>query len=196
MISELVNRVTLWSGSAFITVEAHEDDVSLCVRPGSSTTSIIHIDAQNITATEGFMLVDLSDTTNWPHSNTGHIDLVFLAINVNPSTAFRGDVEIGFLSSVDADNGDFNVIDSFHFQQQGSALNGVIDHTWHHVALETTSWFGPTEADDVTWRTGLSIQGPDGATSYPSGDGDMVMKITLTAGNVDVGITIVYDTEA
>ena len=75
----------------------------------------VHLDIQALAAPKGYMLVDLSDTTNWPHTAGDHITLEHLNLQVDPTAAFRGDIYIGFLSDVDADNGDLNKVVTFHF---------------------------------------------------------------------------------
>jgi len=62
--------------------------------------------------------------------------------------------------------------------------------------MTTDQWFGPTTANDATWQTDVDLTGPDGAVAYPSGDGDLVMKITRTASQTDVSVTILYTTQA
>ena len=64
------------------------------------------------------------------------------------------------------------------------------------MSLETAHWFGPTTLNDNTLQTDLCVIGPDAATSYPSGNGDLVMKIEVGASSVAVGMTIGYRTHA
>lgn len=184
----------LTDGTNVADIVNHEDVNSLSIVVGHKETFIVHLDAESIGAPEGFMLVDLSDTGNWPHTNTGHIILEWMTINVNPATAFRGDVEIGFLDNVDATNGDLRIIHDFHFDQQAAEFSMAVMHDNHGLDLEISKWFGPTNANDVLWQTDVNLDGPDGANSYPSGDGDLVMSIVQTAGATDVGISIGYTT--
>lgn len=156
----------------------------------------IHLDAENISADTGFMLIDLSNTSgNWPHSSTNEIHVTEINVDINPSTTFEGDIEIGFLTSVDVDNGDFNIIYTWHLDRKG--INFVDRISAKSVVLKmiTDHWFGPITANDTTFQTDVNLQGPDGAVAYPSGDGDLVMKINVTAGAGDVGIMVQYHTE-
>jgi hypothetical protein len=164
--------------------------------PGHHKLPIAHIDLQNIGTETGAMIIDLSDTTNWPHEDTGHIDLEFLNISINPATNYEGDIKVGFLSNVDATNGDLNVIFTWHLDR---ASLPIVDTLFFgqggHMELQLERWFGPTESDETLWQTDTNLVGPDGNTSYPSGDGDFVVKIEQTAGAVDVGITVGYHGE-
>ncbi len=176
-------------------VISHEGENSVIVSQGHREVFHIHLDAQAIAATEGFMLIDLSNVVNWKHTDTDHIVLEWITLNVNPTTAFRGDVEIGFLTNVDSTNGDLNIFHNYHFEQQAAEVVIGFSHADHGLDLKTDELFGPIDTNSAIWQTDVNIQGPDGNTSYPSGDGDLVMLITRTAGTVDVGISVGYTTK-
>lgn len=187
------------SGSGdIVDVKTHEGESSLRVVSGHDEMFTVHLNAQNISAEQGFMLIDLSDTTNWPHpgTRTGHIILLRMSVNINPSTAFRGDIQFGFLTGVDATDGEFNRIYTYHVEQQGTEIVDQLAWVGQGFDLELTEWFGPTTSSDTTWQTDVNLQGPDGNTSFPSGSGDFVMKITRTAGSVDVALLVCYETRA
>jgi len=174
----------------------NEGVTSLRVVPGNFDVEVIHLDAEDVAATTGFMLIDLSDTTNWPHTNTGHIDILFFIVSTDPTTSFRGDIELGFLSSVDATNGDLNELFEIHLEKQQDSSVLAFNYGAYGVALETDHFFGPVTTNDTIWQTDVNLQGPDGATSYPSGNGDLVMHVTRTAGDISVSVTIGYRTIA
>lgn len=177
-----------------ISASTFEGDTSLHTIPGNFDVEVAHLDAEDVAATTGFMLVDLSDTTNWPHTNTGHIDLLFIIITTDPTTTFRGDIQLGFLSNVDATNGDFHEILEFHMEKKPEPQILPFNYGASGIALESDHVFGPIDANDTTWQTDVDLQGPDGNVSYPSGNGDLVMKITRTAGDISVSITVGYKT--
>jgi hypothetical protein len=180
-----------------VSVETHEGTTSILTVPGEHKNFAVHLDAQGVATATGFMLVDLSDTTNWPHVNTGHVDLEYINIQINPSTSYRGDINVGWLENVNTNYGDLKVLYTWHFDQASSIL---VDQLNFGVAggfhAESDRWFGFSDATSVLWQTDVNIQGPDGATSYPSGDGDFVLRVGRTAGDVDVSILVGYTTEA
>lgn len=185
----------LYDGTNKITLVSHESVVSLPITRAHVEQFHIHLDAESISSSQGFMLIDLSDTTNWPHTNTDHIVLQKVDVVITSGTTFRGGVVFGFLSDVDADNGDFNQILRFPFSQAASSFANNFEFSGG-IDLELDEWFGPTTADDTTWQTDVNLDGPDGATSYPSGDGDFVMFINRTAGTIDVSVTVLYETKS
>lgn len=179
-----------------VTTVTNEGVTSISTVPGNIDIEVIHLDAEDIVLTEGFMLIDLSDTTNWPHTATGHIDVLFITITTDPTSTFSGDIALGFLTNVGVANGDFNEFFEIHMEKKPEPDIFVINYGAFGIALETDHFFGPITANDTTWQTDVSLQGPDGATSYPSGAGDMVMLISRTAGDISVSITIGYRTVA
>lgn len=173
-----------------------EGTTSLNTVFGNFDTEVVHLDAEDIAVTTAFMLVDLSDTTNWSHTNTGHIDLLFFILSIDPTTNFAGDVELGFLTNVDATDGDFNEVVEVHLEKQSDPAIIPINYGSYGIGLITDHIFGPVTANDTLFQTDVNLQGPDGNTSFPSGNNDLVMKVTRTAGDISVSITIGYKTIA
>ena len=174
----------------------NEGGTSLLVSPGSADIEFIHIDAEDISTTTAFMVIDLSDTTNWPHTNTGHIDLVFIAGNVDPDATYAGDVSLGFLTNVDGTDGDFNGVFELHMDKKTNPLTFQLPIPFGGMSLEVAHYFGPITANSTLFQTDVDLAGPDGASDYPSGDGDLVMIVGQSAGEVSVGFTIGYVTKA
>ncbi len=171
-----------------------DDRTSQFVVFGFTDTYVVHLDAQNIQTQTAFMLIDLSDTTNWPHTNTGHINLEYVILEVDPDDSFFGEIKFGFLTNVDGDNGDFNQVLDIDMVRKSDLLVEVIDFGSHGLDLETTHWFGPTTANSLLFQTDVNLLGPDGTTAFLSGAGDLVMIIERSAGAVDVSLTVGYET--
>lgn len=178
-----------------VTTETSEGQTSAHTVPGHVDIEVVHLDIDDISAAQDFMLIDLSDTTAWPHTATGHIDIAYLIINVSPSTAYAGDCEIGFLSAVDATNGDFHGLVEYHLDQKVDQFTDTINFGAFEMSCETAHWYGPTSANDTAFQTDVALTGPAGAT-HNSGSGDLVVRVSRTAGNVSIGITIGYRTHS
>ena len=164
---------------------------------GFTDTNIVHFDIQNIQTQTAFMLIDLSDITNWPHTDAGHIIIEYLIIEIDPDpTNYLGEIKLGFLTDVDGSNGDFHQIIDLDMRRKSELLVEVLDFGSHGLDLRTNHWFGPTIADSALFQaSGADIVGPDG-NSFPSGNGDFVMIIEASAGAVDVSLTVGYETIA
>jgi len=180
-----------------VTTETTESQTSMHTIPGHVDIEVVHIDAEVAgTATTGFMVIDLSDTTNWPHTATGHIDIVYIIININPTATFSGDISLGFLTNVDDMNGDFNGIMEIHMDKKQDSIFQMMNFGAFEMSLESAHWFGPITTNDALWQNDVNLAGPDGASSYPSGNGDLVLHIVATTSDIAVGITIGYRTHA
>lgn len=167
--------------------------VSIYTADGYSDTQTIHLDTGDVSAQTGFMLVDVSDTTNWKHTNTDHVIIRQAILQIDPDTNFRGEIKIGFLSAVDGTNGDFNVIFDLDMEQKSDLL--LLDLGFSGgFHCQSSTHFGPKDANSTLFQTDVSLAGPDGATSYPSGDGDLCMLVERSAGTVHASITIIYET--
>ena len=162
---------------------------------GFTDTGIVHLDVQGVAVAQtAFMLIDLSDTTNWPHIKTGHIVVEYIILEIDPADNYLGEIKLGFLENVDTSNGDFHQVIDIDMARKSDLFVETLDFGSHGLDLRTNHWFGPTTANSVKFRTaGADIVGPDG-NSFPSGDGDLVMLVEVSAQSVDVSITIGYET--
>lgn len=132
-----------------VSTTTNEGVTSLNTTPGPVDVEVVHIDAEDISLEEAFMVIDLSDTTNWPHTNTGHIDILWIVVNVDPDATYSGDIQLGFLTSVDATNGDFNGIAEIHLDKKTDPFSIAIPIGQFGISLETDHWFGPTIANST-----------------------------------------------
>jgi hypothetical protein len=192
-----LNTTVFNSSGTELDILTYEGENAARISIGHKGVFSVHFDSDAETGTQGFMLVDLSDTTNWPHTNTNHIVLEKVIINVNPSSTpgFVGDLSFGFLSNVDATNGDYHRIGKLHGDRGTPIVGGEFSFDNFGFDLESANWFGPTTLNDTTWQTDVNLLGPDGNTSYPSGDGDFVMYLDSTAGSIDIAVTVFYVTK-
>lgn len=166
------------------------------VAAGFTETETIHIDVSTDSTLIAFMLIDLSDTTNWKHTNTGHINIEWIIFEVDPDSTWAGQVKIGFLVDVDGTDGDFHQILDIDMERKAVPILENINFGSHGFDCETNHHFGPVIADSTLFQTDVSITGPNAAT-FPSGAGDLVMIIDGDGTQfVDVSITLGYETAA
>ena len=168
------------------------------VASGFTETETIHLDVGTNSTLIAYMLIDISDTSNWKHTNTGHINIEYIIVELDPTANFLGEVKIGFLENVDGDNGDFYNIIDIDMKRKSDLLVENLNFGSHGLDCESNHHFGPITVDSTLFRTsGANLGGPDapGTPTYPSGDGDLVMIIDGDGTNiVDVSITIGYET--
>jgi len=171
------------------------DRTSQYIVQGFADTQTVHLDTGEVSAQTAFMLIDISDTTNWKHTNTDHIVIRDIVLQIDPDSTFLGEANIGFLTNVDATNGDFNqILDIDMAKKSDSVIESLEFSGGFHC--QSSTHFGPISANSTLFQTDVNLAGPDGNTSFPSGDGDLVLIVERSAGAVDVSITIVYETVA
>jgi len=169
---------------------------SLFTLSGHADISTMHIELTNIETQTAIMLVDLSDTTNWKHTNTGHIYVHYIGLEADPDSTFLGVLGVGFLTNVDATNGDFNDMFSIEMAKKSDLIIAAFNFGGFGFECETAHHFGPITANSTLFQTDVNLLGPDGNTSFPSGNGDLVMIIDRSAGQVNVSATVGYETVA
>lgn len=164
---------------------------------GFTDTNTVHLDVATSSTLIAYMLIDLSDTGNWKHSNTGHINLEYINIEVDPDSTWVGEIKIGFLEDVDAINGDFHQIIDVDMARKTALIIESFEFGSHGFDCQSTSHFGPIIANSVLFQTDIDLGGPDdpGTLTYSSGPGDLVFIVDGDGANfVDVSITIGYET--
>lgn len=168
---------------------------SQSVVSGFTDTDTVHLDTGSVATQTAFMLIDLSDTSNWAHSKTGHINLEYILIEVDPDTNYLGEIKIGFLSNVDGSNGDFNQIIDIDMVKKSDLLVENFEFGGHGFDLELGHHFGPVLANSTLFQTDVDLGGPDDPSTltYPSGDGDLILLVERDTGGVDVSITLGYE---
>jgi len=161
---------------------------------GFADTQTVHLESGAVSAQIAFMLIDISDTTNWPHTNTDHIIIRNLLIEVDPDSSFLGEVRIGFLDNVDATNGEFHQIIDIHMARKSDLIieNLTFEGGFH---CQAATHFGP-HTTLTLFQTDVSLGGPDdpATLTYPSGNGDLTLLIERSAGTVGVSVTLIYET--
>ena len=169
------------------------------VAMGYTNTETVHMDVSTSSTLIAYMLIDLSDTTNWAHTNTSEIVVEYIIVEVDPDTNFAGEVKLGYLTNVDGTNGDFNQILDIDMRRKADLFAEVIEFGSHGLHCTDDHHFGPVTANSTLFQTDVNLGGPDDPSTptYPSGDGDLVMLVDGDGTNtVNVSITIGYETVA
>lgn len=143
-----------------------------------------------------YVLVDLSDTTNFPHIATGHI--VLRGLNVIANNA-NFDVYVGVVVENDATDGTAHWLyyskgvtaEAFRVPEHGIDL--TVDTANTRLRFVRTN---STQANSANWQNDTSRVSPVGSTTKP-GVGDLVLLIDETAGSETVTgrVDVYYDTE-
>lgn len=163
--------------------------------------------AAALAASEAFVLIDLSDTTNFPHKHTGRIRLHGFDLHFEKDTDATFLVKIGVVTEVDATDGSVAWLWVFrlHTDREGTDSTDwrEIERRFPGLDLEVDTvndklfnmLSNTNDAADATWQTDVTLDSPRGDTTVAPGVGDLVMEITRTAGNLYFCMTPYYRTD-
>lgn len=154
----------------------------------------------DVAATAHRMLIDLSDTTNYPHDSTGRIDLSALYLQVDRDTSATGVIRVGVITRVNATNADvvysnglqFTKSDDRHINRDRNFSPSqlkldVVNGNAVHLAV-------PKSTNIAAINTTTGLVDLYGATKTPA-VGDVVFSCDRTAGTYDATAAGFYHSE-
>lgn len=154
----------------------------------------------DIAATSWMLLIDLSDTTNWPHEPGLGIDVSYMSLQVDKAANSLGRLQVGVVTRIDGINGDVSVFRGIIFDKDDGA--GRIDRTENFapsqirtevVAGQTPSLLTSNRVlSETALNTGLAIPSTTGANVIPA-VGDIVVRFLHTSGGAwNAAISVLY----
>ena len=172
------------------------------------------LQAEAVAETTAYVLVDLSDTTNFRHASTNAILLKSIALHAEKASDGVYDIWIGVISEVDATNGTAIWLHCFHLEAVGNSIDSTdrfaqkID--FNDINLEVNAATAGSEklkyvvsnitlAGNTAWQTDVGLASPVGAASGETGKpgaGDLVMYVEEVSGTgtIDFLVAVEYDT--
>ena len=182
-------------------------------RPG---VYVVNVGAEATDGSLPVVLVDLSDSTNFPHSSleTNWINVLGVFGSVETASDGPYDIWLGVISEVDASNGTAEWFDVIHCQSPQNATDNLghflftRDYTLGGsnpdgincmVTAGATPYLATaqTQAGNTNWQTDVGLLSPVGAAAGATGKpgaGDIVAWIEETGGTgtCDWSLTLVY----
>lgn len=161
----------------------------------------IHFHVENISATTTYILVDMSDTTNYPHGANPvslHIDSMTYQVDADNTADYQ--IDFYYLENVDGTDGDLRMW--FSIVGNKTAGNSVRDYIdWSASGPVMKSGTGGTKSSSNM----ITLDDPDysSADNYksthnvavantPCGSGDIVMKVVMAAGSINLALNLSY----
>ncbi len=151
--------------------------------------------AINVAADTFYIIVDLSDTTNYPHGNTVGIDLNQVSITARQLNDGYGFM-LGVINSIDGSGSTIVPIYQAHIPSTLNTINSTINYPFGGVDLEVfgTTVTGLLSADvtiaAVTTSTDLSS--PAGTVNASVGDLLLFADEEIAGSTVDWSILVFY----
>ncbi len=180
-------------------------------RMGHGDTFWAMLEEPDLAADQGFVLVDLSDIANFPHTETGKIRLYRLDVDIERGeNAASGEfiVYIGVITEVDATDGSTSWILAMHEETDAESTDDAArsfrSYKWDEgLDLEISGGalvWGISNVGHTangTWQTDVALDSPAGAAASAPGAGDLVMFVDETGGtgSISICVTVQYITE-
>lgn len=180
---------------------AHAGPFEWAARQDAATAVFAWTD---VAASSSAIIVDLSDTSGFPHKLTGQVNVAGIRVDIGKVAASSGTIKVGVVTRVDATNGDvkwfFN--HTFGDDATGSPTHYSEASNFSEVSVRakvkdgTTPYLASklTTANSTTFQTDVNL--PTTIGNGPPGVGDIVVQYT-TAGTsaTDISLELVYFTE-
>ena len=177
----------------------------------------VNLGAEGVAITTAYVLVDLTDATNYPHTETGYINLLGLKLNAEKAANGDYDIWVGVITEVDDDNGSANWLHAFHLHHQGNPTDDTdrfvseIDFTLgganpdglrceiNSSGAQVGFVGNQSESGNIRWQTDVGLASPVGAAAGATGKpgaGDLVVLVEEVAdvGTLDFSLTAIYET--
>jgi len=101
---------------------------SVCAgRVGVETFSVGYV-SPAITASTAAIIVDLSDSTNWPHVQTGEVSVSAIRVSVFQSAASTATIKIGVVTENDSSNGSATYFFVLNVDAAVAVLTNSVDY--------------------------------------------------------------------
>lgn len=172
---------------------------------------VAHLNVEAVAASTMYILVDLSDTTNFPHVPTSEIHVLGLMASLEQLSDGSFDVYFGVVTENDATNGSAKFFYAIHsesvsnptdsaggqhfeadFTLGGNNPNGVICSV---VSGATTRFVSNNElSSSVLLQNDVARTTPVGTANPAAGDLVMYLEEVNDGGTLDVGVTVIYET--
>lgn len=171
-------------------------------------TKIAVLRKADLAAEERFVLVDLSDSAQFPHTETGKIHLYAITLEAEKKADGRFIIYFGVVIEVDTTDGStkwFAIVDLEHDQNPTDATDRLLyKFAWDggiDLEVDTGALVNVVsntgDVDETGWDTDVALDSPIGDTSNAPGVGDLVMLLEEPSGTgtVSVTVTVEYITE-
>jgi len=181
--------------------------MTVLTRDRPSYTAVLG--AEGVSASTPYVLVDLSDTTNFPHTQTAEVHLLGLHLDTEKHGG-GFDVWVGVVTENDATDGsvtwlhrfDLEALNTYGIEPQHREIDFTLGASNPQgVNCAVRSGATPflisnlTQADNVNWQNDTNRASPAGSTTKP-GAGDIVVWVeeVVDDGTLDFTLTAIYET--
>lgn len=165
-----------------------------------------------VAASTPYVLIDLSDATNYPHTPVNYVNLLALLLNAEKAGDGVYDLWVGAVTENDDTDGSVNWLHVFHLQHVANNTDSTdrfaqnVDFTLGganadglRCEISSGAQVGfvgnQVQANSANWKNDTNRVSPVGATTKP-GVGDIVVWVEKVSGTgtLDFSLTAIYET--
>lgn len=149
---------------------------------------------QSLTQTTGYVLIDLSDTANFPHNNSHHFHIKWLNVDWETANATNEwSLILAFITAIDGTSASYREFFRVNHLIKGDvAGHDFVSAQISPLSLETSDFIGVDVTGDTLFNTGDALDSPRGSGLVTPGVGDTIVKLAYSSGNVDFNMLIGY----
>lgn len=150
------------------------------------------------------IMVDLSDTTNFPHNQTGSIDVDSFTASVSFATGTASaTIKLGIITRIDGTDADISYLISDVVGVQSGNDTQLISHNYQPSSVVFKQSGGnivgsvtnDVELTVAAINTGITLDSSRGVTITPA-VGDLILKFDYVADTFDASVGILYHSDA
>lgn len=145
-----------------------------------------------------FILIDISDTANYPHINTDYVHIEWLHTEIDGNNQADYTSCIGFLKNVDASNGDRYALSCVSgTKTAGQSIRLFENYYPNGYRLRSESIVTSNiSLNDTAYQTDVNLKSTLNpiTADTPAGNGDVILEIVVNAGVVNANIDLGYHT--
>lgn len=174
-------------------------------------TWAVNLGAEAVAGSTPYVLVDLSDTVNFPHNEDNWLNLLGLILSAEKAGDGVYDIWVGVVTENDATDGSADWLHVFHlesvqnptdstdrfhetvdFTLGGANPDGIICKVTSGALVHFAGNQG--QADSANWQNDTNRASPVGTTT-PPGVGDLVVWVEEVSGTgtLDFSLTALYE---
>ena len=190
MVTDSSGNVVNFDDHGAIGVSPHEH----------SSHGVVHLMADGVTTDTTYILIDLSDTTHWPHVDTAALHLEYLDMQVDASGTAEWEMHLIWLDNCSATDCDsYPIWGASGNKTTGNNLEAQVPWQQAGPILKPGHVFvlsSHTILNDTTYQTDIALPSAyiiGSASTYP-GTGDLLLFADMTAGSIDIHCNIAYHT--
>ena len=155
-----------------------------------------------VSAVSYSVLIDLSDTQQWPHQYTGRIDLSSVYLQADRDATGTGRIRVGVITSITNTNADITYFSGLSFQKSDQRH---LERDRHFTpsqmkcgvsAGKVTRMLTSGRESTTAVKANVSISSPLGPASVLPAKGDIVVQWDWVAGSYDGTVAAFYHSEA